>query len=74
MITISTNYDLVWQYKPSTNYKFTKDGRCFNSLRGKELKRTIVGGSIGFCLNGRFKSLKIIRTELTTIPPAQTPF
>ena len=68
MITISNSYDLVWQFKPSNNYKFTKDGRCFNTKRNKELKRTLVGGSVGYCLNGKFKSLTRLREELELIP------
>jgi len=74
MITISESYDLVWQFKPSNNYKFTKDGRCFNTRRNKELKRTLVGGSVGFCLNGGFKSLTKIREELELIETNKTKY
>lgn len=67
MITISRTYDLVWQYGESTKYKFTKEGRCFNTQTNRELKKTLVGGSVGFCLNGGFVSLTKIRPKLIKI-------
>ena len=74
MATISTTYDLKWHYKPSTNYKFTEKGICINTLRNKVVKRTLVGYTEGFCLNGKFKSLKVIRKELELIPVNNCPF
>jgi len=74
MITISNSYNLVWQFKGSNNYKFTKDGRCFNTHRNKELKKTLVGGSVGYCLNGKFKSLTRLRKELELIPVEKYPY
>jgi hypothetical protein len=74
MTTISTTYDLKWHYKPSTNYKFTEKGVCINTLRNKVVKRVLVGYTEGFCLNGKFKSLKVIRKELELIPVNNCPF
>lgn len=36
MNTISITYALKWQLKTSTEYKFTKDGKCFNVKRKKK--------------------------------------
>jgi hypothetical protein len=74
MATISTSYDLKFQYKPSVNYKFTDKGICINTKRNRIVKRTLVGYTEGFCLNGKFKSLMAIRKELELIPKSNCPF
>ena len=74
MATISTTYDLKFQYKPSINYKFTDKGICINTKRNRIVKRVLVGYTEGFCLNGKFKSLKVIRKELELIPIDICPF
>lgn len=74
MATITTQYDLVWKLKSSPNYQFTSDGKCININRMKEIKRTVVGYSIGFCINGKFRTLSSIRNELTKIEINICPF
>jgi len=73
-MTISKTYDLVWQYSESPNYQFTQDGKCFNVLRNKEIKKTLVGGSVGFCLNGTFKSTKSLKGKLIKLTKEKAPF
>ncbi len=73
-ITISKSYDLVWQISDAENYKFSKDGKCFNVKRNKELKRVLVGGSVGYCINGKFQSLTQLRTKLIRIQETFLPF
>ena len=72
--TISTTYDLVWQLKCSPNYKFTKDGICINCQRGTIVRKIKNGGSIGFVINGKFKSIKVLRNELEKITEIEYPF
>lgn len=64
MITIPTNYTLVWSYKNDPKYQFTKEGICINIQTGRIIRKVLVGGCKGFCLNGKFKSLKSLRFEL----------
>jgi len=66
-VVISRHIDLVWFIKEANNYRFTKDGRCFNLKSGREIKRTLVGYTEGFCLNGKFQSLSKIRKQLVKI-------
>lgn len=73
-ITVSTTYDVIWQLKEHTHYKFTKDGICINSKRNKIVKRVKNGGSIGYCIKGKFHSLATIRGELQKISPTECPF
>jgi hypothetical protein len=73
-ITVSTTYDVIWQLKDHTHYKFTKDGICINSKRNKIVKRVKNGGSIGYCISGKFYSLTSLRNELEKITNIECPF
>ncbi len=73
-IVISINHELLWEISGNENYKFSKDGKCFNSKRNKELKRVLVGGSIGYCINGKFQSLTQLRSKLIKIKESDCPF
>jgi len=68
MKTISISYGLLWQHSQHNNYQFTRCKKCFNTKTGKQMKMTKCGGSIGFCINGKFESLSKIREQLIKIP------
>jgi hypothetical protein len=68
------NYDLKWRLKSTPNYQFTNEGICINILRGKIVKKTIVSSTIGYCINGKFRSCKSLRNELELIPIIECPF
>ena len=74
MVSVSTNYNLVWKYLDDDKYQFTRCGKCINILRNKEVKRVLVGYTEGFCLNGKFKSLSQIRNKLIKIENTNCPF
>ena len=74
MIEITEKYDLKWQLDFAPNYQFTKCGKCFNVLRGKEMKETVIGYTVGFCINGKFKSKKALRKHLIRIVVVECPF
>ena len=63
-MSISINYAIKYELDYSTNYKWLDNNECYNSKTGRIIKQTIVGGSIGYCINGKFKSLKSLRTHL----------
>lgn len=71
---ISKNYHLVWEYTLDNKYKFTRDGICINTKTNRIIKRTLNCCTIGFCLNGKFKSLKQIRQFLIKIEEISCPF
>lgn len=50
------------------NYQFTTDKKCFNKKTGRRIKQTYCGGSIRYCINGKFRSLSSLRKELELIP------
>ena len=73
-ITKSNTYVLKWQLSFAPNYKWSKCGKCFNTKTGKEIKKTLNGRSIGYCIKGKFKSLNTLRKHLIQIKHIQAPF
>jgi hypothetical protein len=75
MITISKTYDLKYQLSFANNYKLSECGKMFNCQRGKEIKKTLCGGSIGYCIKGKFMSITSLQNSLELIPKEEyTPF
>lgn len=74
MQTISITYDLVWEVTFATHYKFSKCKKLFNCQRNKEIKKIMNGGSIGYCIGGKFYSLTFLRTKLQKIKINKVPF
>ena len=74
MNSISINYALIWRLSDNHHYQFTKDGKCFNVKRGKQVKKTICGRSVGFCICGKFRSATSLRPLLEKIPFNDLPF
>jgi hypothetical protein len=73
-ISISNSYVLTHQLRFATNYKWTKDGKCFNSRTGREIKKVLCGRSVGYCIKGKFQSVNTLRPELELIPEQESPF
>ena len=74
MNTFSISYKVEWRLKFAVNYQWTKCGKCFNSLTGKNLKQCYKNGMIGYYIKGKFYSLKYLRTQLEKIPKQTCPF
>ena len=74
MKTIAIEYTLKYELSSSPNYKFTTCKKCFNVKTGRRIKQTLVGGSIGYVVNGKFKSLSSLRKELRKIKSECCPF
>lgn len=71
---ITTKHLCKWRLKNAPNYVFSKD-KCFNSQTGREIKQVYNNGSIGYNINGKFKSLVSLRKDLEAIPKTEkTPF
>jgi len=74
MNTISINYALKWQIKDAPHYQFTACGKLINVRTGKIIKQTLCGRCIGYCINGKFQSLKSLRQRIEKIPKKVCPF
>lgn len=55
-------------------YQFSETKQCFNIKTGRRIKQTLCGGSIGYCIRGRFRSLKALKKDLQVIPKEECPF
>lgn len=73
-MNIIKNIDLIWLYSLDTKYQFDKKGNCYNTHTGRQIKRTLIGYTIGYCLNGKFKSLEKISEKLEKIQKYKYPF
>ena len=71
---VTINYNLKWQLKSAPNYRFTDNGICINTLRGKQVRKVVVSGTKGYCINGKFKSVSQLRKELIKIEKEILPF
>lgn len=74
MNSASITYALLWRIKFANEYQFTKCGKCFNTKRGKLVKKLYVSRCIGYKINGKFYSLTKLRTQLERIPKQECPF
>lgn len=74
MNLISITYTLKFELSFANNYKWTSCGKCFNSKSGRQIKQVYNNGCIGYSINGKFKSLKYLRTKLVKIQVVGCPF
>lgn len=72
-IVVTVNYVCKWRLRDAPNYVFGK-GKCFNVKTGRELKQVYNNGSIGYNINGRFRTLVSLRKCLEFIKPLDCPF
>ena len=74
MFTISNSYTLIYQIDFAPEYQFSKCKKLINTHRGNIIKKTVNGGSIGFCIKGKFYSITYLRTHLVKIKNEKLPF
>lgn len=73
-ITVSKTYSLKWFISGAEHYKVSPCGKVFNCQRGKEIRRVVNGGSVGYCISGKFISLPHLRKRLRIIIKSNLPF
>lgn len=74
MNSISITYTLKFELDFAPEYKWSEDKKCFNEKTGRQIKQVYVGGSIGYCIRGKFYSLKFLRLHLKKIEKIKLPF
>jgi hypothetical protein len=74
MAVFTRNIDLVWQLDFAYNYQFDKSGKCYNIKTGREIKQTVIGYTVGYCIKGKFYSLTRLRQSLVKIEKSDCPF
>lgn len=74
MIEFSVTYKSKYRLKNNINYVFSICGLCFNLKSGKLVKQITKGYTIGYLIDGKFRSLKALKSELEIIPKNNCPF
>jgi len=64
MRSVSITYTIKYELDFSPKYKWLSNNQCFNIKTGKIIRQTVVGGSIGYVIDGKFKSLSYLRQHL----------
>ena len=74
MIEFSVTYRAKYRLKNNPNYVFSTCKLCFNLKSGRLVKQIIKGYTIGYLIDGKFRSLMQLKTELEIIPKNKCPF
>lgn len=74
MKTFTVTYVVKYELSINPNYIWTSDNLCFNLKTGRRIKQVYKNGMIGYCVAGKFKSLKYIRPLLQKPIKTHCPF
>lgn len=72
--TISYTVEFRWQLKEKYWYKWSTCKRLYNTRTGREIKKTINGGSVGYWISRKFISLNKLKDHLEVIQNIEVPF
>ena len=68
MITISVTYTCKYRLDFENSYVWTKCNKCYNLKTNRFIKQVYKSGCIGYIINSKFYSLKVLRRHLEKIP------
>lgn len=71
MLEFTVKYVAKWRLKFANNYVFTKCGLYYNLKTGRLIKQITKNYTIGYIVDGKFYSLKVLRNSLDIIPKKQ---
>jgi len=71
---VQVNYLVKWQFKEYPHYKISTCKKIINCQRGKIIKCTKNGGSIGYYINSIFFKKSDINNHIELIPKSKCPF
>ena len=74
MIEFTVKYLAKYRLKNNHHYIFSTCGLCFNQKSGKLVKQITKKYTIGYLIDGKFRSLDRLREELEIIPKNILPF
>ena len=61
---INVNLKIKYTIGFAQQYVFVLDGKCYNMKTGRFVKQVSNNGSLGYIIDGKFYSLKGLRTKL----------
>lgn len=68
MLEFTTKHIAKYRLKSHSNYVYSTDKICFNVKTGRVIKQIMKGSTIGYVIDGKFKSIAALRTDLELIP------
>lgn len=74
MHTFTGTYAIKYELSFDSNYVWLKDNRCINLKTGRTIKQVLVSRSIGYVINGKFRSLKYLKQHIVKPTKQETPF
>lgn len=74
MLEFTTKHIAKYRLKNNNHIVFSTDKLCYNTKSGRVLKQILKGSTIGYVIDGKFKSLITLRKELEVIPKEKYPF
>lgn len=74
MPIITVQYTCKYQLKIAPHYWFTTNGLCYNTKSGRLVKQVLKSNCIGYVIDGKFRSLTFLKTQLEKIPVNKLPF
>ena len=74
MIEFTVTYKAKYRLKNNHNYIFSTCKLCYNLKSGKLIKQITKRYTIGYLIDGKFRSLIRLKEELELIPKNKCPF
>lgn len=74
MQTFTITYTVKYELSTHPEYVWNEFYECFNLKTGRIIKQTYKNGMIGYCIKGKFMSLKKLRTLLRKPIVSDCPF
>lgn len=68
MVEFATKHIAKYRLKSAPNYVYSTDKICYNLKTGRVIKQIMKGSTIGYVINGKFKSLYNLRKDFEIIP------
>lgn len=64
MKSFTITYTVKFELPTHAEYVWNEFGECYNLKTGRRIKQTSKNGMIGYCIKGKFKSLKSLKPLL----------
>lgn len=74
VISVTSSYHLKYQLKGIPGYAFADNKKLYNLQRQTEVKKTLIGYTVGFWIKGKFYSLKALKPLLEKYQEDDCPF
>ena len=74
MATVTATYAIKYELEFAPHYVWLNNNSCYNLKTGRFIRQVVVGGCVGYCINGKFKSLASLRNSLIKPKKIECPF